>query len=75
MKTLYLISNYITAIYELDEKEKCLIKNQHSITIEEAMEKIKKNSSVAVFGIIRASIKERLEDGKWVVLKQLIHTN
>ena len=72
MKVLYLISNYITAIYKLDENENCIIKGQLSITISEAMERFEKNTSVSVFGIIRATIKENLEDGKWVLLDTLI---
>ena len=72
MKKFYIISNYITALYELDEAGLCKIKGQNSITIDEVIENFKKNVSVKAFGIIRAYIQEHTEDGKWIVINDII---
>jgi len=72
MKKLYLISNYTTALYELDENGDCKIKDQPSITIDQAIEIFKSTPSVKCFGLKKAIIQELLEDGNWKVIKQLI---
>lgn len=72
MKKLYIISNYTTALYELDENYNCKIPGQNSITIEKAIETFKQNPTVKGFGILKAIIQEHTEENGWKVVKQLI---
>jgi len=71
MKKLYLISNYITSIYTLNEDESCFINIQDSITIQEAIDIFKQNLTVKTYGIIKIDIIEKGEDEKWKVIKSI----
>jgi hypothetical protein len=55
MRKLYLVSNYITALYELDESNLCIAKDDR-ISIDSAIELFRQNQSVKSFGILRAYI-------------------
>lgn len=72
MKKLYIISNYTTALYELDENDNCKIPGQGPTTIDKAIEAFKQNPTVKVYGILKAVIQEHTEEKGWRVIKQLI---
>lgn len=69
-RVLYLISNYKTSLYQLDENYDCIM-NDNRITIREAFEIFNQAKSVKVYGIIRATIKE-YDGNNWRVINKII---
>ncbi len=75
MKKLYLISNYVSVSYELNEYNVCkIIENLTKIernegkepkisflSINDAMDKFKENISVNSYGILRALVMQRID--------------
>lgn len=79
MKKLYIISNYINALYELDENNNCKVpirkdgeKEIIIMPIEQAIELFKQNTTVKTFGIIQAFIQENIKDNEWKIVEQIL---
>ena len=72
MKKLYIASRYTTALYELNENGKCIIRDKEPITVDEAISLFKQNPVVKSFGILRAIIQEFSEETGWKLIESII---
>ncbi len=73
MRKLYLISNYVTALYDMDQSgHNCITNSGEVISVEDAIELFSQNKTVRVYGISKAIVQERLPCGRWSVIKSII---
>jgi len=77
MRKLYLVSNYHSECYDINENDTITIRRRDEepfdLTIDGAVDLFRQCPSVACFGIIKAVVQQRNEEvGKWEVLKSVL---
>ena len=76
MRKLYLISNYHSETYSINEDDTCTIERRDEepfdLTIEQTIDLFRQCPTVKTYGIMRAEILQKNEEGKFRPIERVL---